>query len=135
MAQKTIETCLIEDPALFLGHIFEKLSDKDRSQRKMANLLQKLPLILGRLAPHVAYTIFVNVVIFYLLNYSTWILVFEGYIHSHYVFYTSAGDYLERCALANTSLWWEYDFLSWSFGKHFPLCWRTGSEVSQNGIS
>lgn len=71
MAQKTIETCLIEDPALFLGHIFEKLSDKDRSQRKMANLLQKLPLILGRLAPHVAYTIFVNVVIFYLLNYST----------------------------------------------------------------
>nr|XP_039260009.1 protein unc-80 homolog isoform X1 [Styela clava] len=61
MAQQTIESCLIEDPSLFLRHMFEKLSGKDGSQRQISKLLQKLPSLLGGLSPHVAYTIFINV--------------------------------------------------------------------------
>lgn len=62
MASYVVQSCLIEDPTLFLRHLFDKLSGKEENKNETAITLRILPSLLGKLSPHVAHAIFANVV-------------------------------------------------------------------------
>ncbi|CAE1324419.1 UNC80 [Acanthosepion pharaonis] len=67
MARKVIWKCLVEDPALFLRHFLEKLTNKER-QEELMFLLRKLLLYFRDLPAQMAHSLFnylIGYVIFY----------------------------------------------------------------------